>query len=124
MSSAFQPGGAMDSSGHARATYPKRFAGGAIVAGWCPYGCADTVTKALHCINPGIRPGAPPIGAGRRVPDVRPEPTGGVRAGLDLGRATPTTRVVPRNRQELVEQWTAVHGISATPARSRAQADA
>jgi poly(3-hydroxybutyrate) depolymerase len=28
------------------------------------------------------------------------------------------TRVVPRNQQELVEQWTALHGISATPARS------
>jgi poly(3-hydroxybutyrate) depolymerase len=26
--------------------------------------------------------------------------------------------VVPRNREELVEQWTAVHGISATPARN------
>jgi poly(hydroxyalkanoate) depolymerase family esterase len=32
------------------AAYPERFAGGAIVAG-VPYGCADTVTKALHCMN-------------------------------------------------------------------------
>jgi poly(3-hydroxybutyrate) depolymerase len=28
------------------------------------------------------------------------------------------TRVVPRNGQELVEQWTAVHGIPPTPAHS------
>jgi poly(3-hydroxybutyrate) depolymerase len=26
--------------------------------------------------------------------------------------------VVPRNREELVEQWTAAHGVSMTPARS------
>ncbi len=28
------------------------------------------------------------------------------------------TRVVPRNREELVEQWTAVYGISTTPGRN------
>ena len=95
------------------AAYPERFAGGAIVAG-VPYGCADTVTKALHCMNPGIDQA--PADWRRRVPD---------STGAD-GRVPPVsiwqgdadTRVVPRNRQELVEQWTAVHGISATPARS------
>ena len=35
------------------AAYPERFAGGAIVAG-VPYRCANTVAKALHCMNPGI----------------------------------------------------------------------
>src|SRR5215211_4505492 len=35
------------------AAYPERFAGGAIVAG-VPYGCADTVAKALECMKPGI----------------------------------------------------------------------
>ena len=95
------------------AAYPERFAGGAIVAG-VPYGCADTVTEALHCINPGIDQA--PADWRRRVPD---------STGAD-GRVSPVsiwqgdadTRVVPRNRQELVEQWTAVHGVSATPARS------
>jgi poly(3-hydroxybutyrate) depolymerase len=31
----------------------ERFAGGAIVAG-VPYGCADTVSKALQCMRPGV----------------------------------------------------------------------
>jgi poly(hydroxyalkanoate) depolymerase family esterase len=35
------------------AAYPERFAGGAIVAG-VPYGCADSISKALQCMNPGI----------------------------------------------------------------------
>ena len=93
------------------AAYPERFAGGAIVAG-VPYGCADTVAKALQCMKPGID--QTPSEWGRRVRKL----AGGA------GRAPPVTiwhggaddRVVPRNRQELVEQWTAVHGITGPPA--------
>ena len=33
-----------------------------------------------------------------------------------FGTEAPTIAVVPRNRQELVEQWTAVHGITGPPA--------
>jgi poly(hydroxyalkanoate) depolymerase family esterase len=44
-------GGAMTAA--MLAAYPERFAGGAIVAG-VPYGCADTVAKALQCMKPGI----------------------------------------------------------------------
>jgi poly(3-hydroxybutyrate) depolymerase len=36
---------------------------------------------------------------------------------LSIWHGDSDTRVAPRNRQELVEQWTAVHGIAATPAR-------
>jgi len=94
------------------AAYPERFAGGAIVAG-VPYGCADTVAKALECMKPGID--QTPAEWRRRVRN---------SAGGD-GRAPPVSiwhgdadeRVVPRNRQELVEQWTAVHGIAGRPAR-------
>jgi poly(3-hydroxybutyrate) depolymerase len=46
----FSAGGAMAAA--MLAAYPERFAGGAIVAG-VPYGCANSVTKALQCMNPG-----------------------------------------------------------------------
>jgi len=93
--------------------YPERFAGGGIVAG-VPYGCANTVTTALQCMSPGID--QIPAEWGRRVRAL----TGGE------GRVPPVsiwhggadTRVVPRNRQELVEQWTAVHGIPLTPSQT------
>jgi len=95
------------------AAYPERFAGGTIVAG-VPYGCANTVTKALQCMNPGVdqtpvewrrivRDG---IGGDARVPPI------------SIWQGDADRRVAPRNRQELVEQWTAVHGIPPTPART------
>jgi poly(3-hydroxybutyrate) depolymerase len=95
------------------AAYPERFAGGAIVAG-VPYGCADSVSKALQCMNPGldqspaewrhkVREAA---GGEARIPPV------------SIWHGTADGRVVLRNWQELVEQWTAVHGVPAKPARS------
>jgi poly(hydroxyalkanoate) depolymerase family esterase len=95
------------------AVYPERFAGGAIVAG-IPYHCADDVLQALQCMNPGIdltpaewrRRVREATGTERRVPSV------------SIWQGDADMRVVPRNRQELVEQWTAVHGISATPTRT------
>jgi poly(hydroxyalkanoate) depolymerase family esterase len=92
------------------AAYPERFAGGAIVAG-VPYGCADTVSKAFQCMNPGIDQA--PAEWRRRVGELaaRVPP-------ISLWHGSADTRVAPRNRQELVEQWTAVHGIPATPSRS------
>jgi poly(hydroxyalkanoate) depolymerase family esterase len=95
------------------AAYPERFAGGAIVAG-VPYRCADTVTEALQCMSPGIdlsaaewhRRLAEAGAAGGRVPPV------------SIWQGGSDTRVTPRNRQELVEQWTAAHGLPAIPARS------
>lgn len=95
------------------AVYPERFAGGAIVAG-IPYGCADNVFKALQCMDPGID--LTPAEWRRRVR----EATGaeGRVPLVSIWQGDADMRVVPRNRQELVEQWTAVHGISATPART------
>ena len=95
------------------AAYPERFAGGAIVAG-VPYGCANTLTKALQCMNPGIdrtpaewrrivRDGA---GGEARVPPI------------SIWQGDADRRVTPRNRQELVKQWTAVQGIPPTPVRT------
>ena len=95
------------------ATYPEVFAGGAIVAG-VPYGCADTVLKALQCMNPGIDLSANDWRARARnankgetsVPPV------------SIWHGTVDTRVLPRNQQELVDQWTALHGIPLTSVRA------
>jgi len=98
-------GGAMTAA--MLAAYPERFAGGAIVAG-VPYGCANNVARALHCMNPGI--------------DRKPEEwlatlgassAGSVRyAPVSIWHGDADERVVPRNRGELVEQWTAAHGLT------------
>jgi poly(hydroxyalkanoate) depolymerase family esterase len=107
----FSAGGAMAAA--MLAAYPERFAAGAIVAG-VPYGCADTVSRALQCMNPGIdqspaewrrrvRKGA---GGEMRIPPV------------SLWHGAADGRVALRNWQELVEQWTAVHGVPANAARS------
>jgi poly(hydroxyalkanoate) depolymerase family esterase len=101
-------GGAMTAA--MLAAYPERFAGGAIVAG-VPYGCADSVGKALQCMNPGID--QTPADWRRRVPD----PSGPVPP-VSIWHGDSDTRVVPRNRQELIDQWTAVHGLVPTPTRS------
>jgi poly(3-hydroxybutyrate) depolymerase len=95
------------------AAYPERFAGGAIVAG-VPYRCANNVNQALRCMNPGVD--LTPAEWRRRVR----EATGGEGAvpSVSIWHGDADMRVVPRNRQELVEQWTAVHGISGTPTRT------
>jgi poly(hydroxyalkanoate) depolymerase family esterase len=104
-------GGAMTAA--MLAAYPERFAGGAIVAG-VPYGCADTVSRALQCMNPGIDQS--PAEWRRRVREV----AGGETRipPVSIWHGTADTRVVLRNWQELVEQWTAVHGVPAKPART------
>ena len=98
-------GGAMTAA--MLASYPELFAGGAIVAG-VPFGCADNVAKALQCMNPGIDRTASEWR--RLVPD------GSVRDGkipiIAIWHGDADERVAPRNRQELVEQWTAVHGLA------------
>jgi poly(hydroxyalkanoate) depolymerase family esterase len=97
-------GGAMTAA--MLAAYPERFAGGAIVAG-VPHGCANSVARALHCMNPGVdrKPeewkgalGASPTSPARYPP-------------VSIWHGDADGRVVPRNRVELVEQWTAAHGL-------------
>lgn len=94
------------------AAYPERFAGGAIVAG-VPFGCADTVTEALQCMNPGVD--LAPAEWRRRLRDA-----GGPAARIPpvtIWQGDADTRVAPRNQQELVEQWIAAHEAPATPVR-------
>lgn len=95
------------------ATYPELFRGGAVVAG-IPYGCADTVSKALQCMNPGIDLTANDWGT-----RVRGTTGGETRfPPVSIWHGTADTRVLPRNREELVDQWTALHGIPSTSVRT------
>ena len=98
-------GGAM--TGAMLAAYPERFAGAAIVAG-VPYGCADTVVRAMHCMKPGVD----------RKPAEWRKALGGTSVSptryppVSIWHGDADERVVPRNRIELVEQWTAAHGLT------------
>jgi poly(hydroxyalkanoate) depolymerase family esterase len=104
-------GGAMTAA--LLAAYPERFAGGAIVAG-VPYGCANTVWDALHCMDPGID--RTPAQWARIVRDAAPAET--KFPPLSIWHGGNDIRVVPSNRRELVEQWSAVHGIATSPAHA------
>ncbi|OLR91413.1 extracellular catalytic domain type 1 short-chain-length polyhydroxyalkanoate depolymerase [Actinokineospora bangkokensis] len=98
-------GGAMTSV--MLATYPELFAGGGIVAG-LPYGCATTVVDAFSCMNPGKN--LTPAQWAAKVPARSgPWPT----VAVFHGTADYTVNAV--NKQEIVDQWTALHGIAATP---------
>jgi poly(hydroxyalkanoate) depolymerase family esterase len=91
------------------ATYPDRFAGGAVVAG-LPYKCATSVLQAYSCMNPGV--------------DKTPQQWGDLVRGassytgpwpvVSVWQGTSDTTVDPSNLTELVEQWTNVHGTDAT----------
>lgn len=94
------------------ANYPELFRGGAFVAG-VPYGCANTVAQALQCMNPGVDRTADDWGARARVGTNVDIPV----APVSIWHGTADTRVSPRNQRELVEQWTALHGIPPTAGR-------
>lgn len=104
-------GGAMTAA--MLAAYPERFAGGAIVAG-VPYGCADTVIRALDCMNPGVD----------RKPEEWRQALAGTSASptryppVSIWHGDADKRVVPRNRIELIEQWTAAHGLAGIASQS------
>jgi feruloyl esterase len=92
------------------AAYPEVFAGGSVVAG-LPAGCATDVLSAYSCMNPGVD----------RTPaqwKAAVQPSGRYPR-VAVWHGTADTTVVPRNATELRDQWTAVHGIAATPTSTR-----
>ncbi len=95
-------GGAMSAA--MLAAYPDVFAGGAVVAG-IPYRCAEKVSEALRCISPGVDHSAA---------EWRAKVAASERgfAPVSIWQGDADTRVVPANQRELVEQWTALHGIA------------
>lgn len=100
-------GGAMTSV--MLATHPDVFAGGAIMAG-LPYGCADSVSTAFTCMNPGRDLSATAWGNKVRAASNHAGPWPRVA----IWHGTSDTTVAPKNVDEMVEQWTNVHGIDAS----------
>ncbi len=92
------------------AAYPDMFAGGAVVAG-IAYKCATSMPDAFTCMNPGRNLTPAQLGDAVRGASghAGPWPT----VSIWQGDADFTVR--PSNMTELVEQWTDVHGIPATP---------
>jgi poly(hydroxyalkanoate) depolymerase family esterase len=92
------------------AAYPDMVAGGGIVAG-LPYGCATSMIDAFTCMNPGKDTTATVWGDRVRAASSHtgPWPT------VSIWHGTADYTVAVANQRELVEQWTNVHGIPATP---------
>ena len=92
------------------ATYPDMFAGGGVVAG-IAYQCATTMIDAFSCMNPGKNLTPASLGDAVRGASSHtgPWPT------VSIWQGSADYTVAPANATELVEQWTNVHGIPATP---------
>ncbi len=92
------------------ANWPDVFAGGAILAG-VPYNCGTGLTNGFQCMSPGK--------------DLSPSQWGDkVRAATSHSGPWPLVSiwhgdadytVSPSNSNEIMEQWTNVHGIDTTP---------
>ncbi|WP_243762491.1 PHB depolymerase family esterase [Streptomyces sp. Tu 3180] len=105
-------GGAMTSV--MLAAYPDVFRAGAVVAG-LPYGCADDVLSAYSCMSPGTD--LTPAQWAQRVRDAHPS-WSGPWPRVAIWHGDRDTTVVPRNADELRDQWTALHGLPQTPGRT------
>jgi poly(hydroxyalkanoate) depolymerase family esterase len=96
------------------ATWPDRFRAGAIMSG-IPYRCATTVDAAYDCqqlhLNPGMAKTATQWGDLVRA--AYPGYTG-PRPRVQIWHGTSDGIVADENQQELIEQWTDVHGTDAT----------
>ena len=94
------------------ATYPDLFAGGAIIAG-LPYGCAANVSEAFECMAGrgfGNEAGlANKVRAGSRHRGRWPR--------VSVWHGSADRIVAPANADAVVKQWTALHGLSASPDR-------
>ncbi len=101
-------GGAMTSA--MLATYPEVFAGGAIIAG-LPFGAASNVQQAFETMRQC--PARPARAWGDLVRAASPHAGPWPRVSVWHGGADAT--VVPSNAQEIVKQWTDIHGLPAMP---------
>jgi len=101
-------GGAMTSN--MLACYPEVFAGGAIVAG-LPYGAATTMQQAFQSMHQS--PTRPAREWGDLVRKASPHRGPWPRVSVWHGNADKT--VIPSNAQEILKQWTEVHGLPLSP---------
>ena len=92
------------------ATYPEVFAGGAIIAG-LPYGCASNVQQAFEAMF--TEQGHAPQALGDRVRAASRHRGPWPKISVWHGANDPIVR--PSNGEEIIQQWTNVHGISESP---------
>jgi poly(hydroxyalkanoate) depolymerase family esterase len=92
------------------ATYPEVFAGGAIIAG-LPYGCARTVQQAFEAMFTEQSTDAFALGNRVRAASRHRGPW----PKISIWHGTVDPIVKPSNSEDIIRQWTNVHGISAIP---------
>ena len=92
------------------ATYPEVFAGGAIIAG-VPYGSANGLQDAFETIFQGRNQTSSEWGARVRTAS----PHQGPWPKVSVWHGDADTSVKPTNAEEIVKQWTDLHGLGSTP---------
>jgi feruloyl esterase len=92
------------------ATYPDVFAGGAIIAG-LPYGCAYNVQQAFEAMFAEHGHGAQALGDRVRAASRHSEPW----PKISVWHGTNDPIVKPSNGEDIIRQWTNVHGLPDSP---------
>lgn len=93
------------------ATYPDVFAGGAIIAG-LPYRCANGLQEGFECIFQGKTRSAREWGTLVRAATRHEGPW----PKVSVWHGTADATVKPANAEEIIKQWTDVHGLAPAPA--------
>jgi poly(hydroxyalkanoate) depolymerase family esterase len=92
------------------ATYPEVFAGGAIIAG-LPYGCASNVQQAFEAMFTNQGCAAQVLGDRVRAASRHRGPW----PKISVWHGTSDPIVKPFNGEDIIRQWTNVHGLSNSP---------
>src|SRR5262249_34834759 len=92
------------------ATYPEVFAGGAIIAG-LPYGCARNVQQAFEAMFKEQGQDAQVLGNRVRAASSHRGPW----PKISVWHGTTDPIVKPSNSEDIIRQWTNVHGLSERP---------
>ncbi len=92
------------------ATYPEVFAGGAIIAG-LSYGCASNVQQAFEAMFTEQGQAAQALGDRVRAASRHRGPW----PKISVWHGTCDPIVKPSNGEDIIRQWTSVHGLSESP---------
>src|SRR6516165_2020520 len=92
------------------ATYPEVFAGGAIIAG-LPYGCASNVQQAFEAMFTEQGQAAQALGDRVRAASRHR----GLWPKISVWHGTSDPIVKPSNGEDIIRQWTNLHGLSDSP---------
>lgn len=92
------------------ATYPELFAGGAIIAG-LPYGCASNVQQAFEAMFTQQKHASRTLGDTVRAASRHRGPW----PKISVWHGTSDPIVQPSNAEDIIRQWSNVHGLSDTP---------